>query len=344
MGHARGLVGRHADPAAGVGVVADEPLAAPTEAAPGGKQRIAIPVSADLLRRTVGGFDVGSRMAQEANRVEMEDGRAAMRADPVDELSRRLEHTLRVGAVGRLVAQLRPRAQRQLDPALRRRDADAEAVVLAEKEQRQRQALVHGVRRAVQPRLRRRVIERRVTEAADDDGVRRPGTLDAELLRPLDRERDPDRARQVRRDRRGLRDDRELVVAEDLVPAARDRLVAGRGDAAEDVGHAVPPGLRRAREVERAGAVVEERRVGAAEREGDAGVALVPCRSDRVEAATRRLEVAGGEVALAALDLRAPDRLELGAVHVCLERPELLEQVLFEWVELSCRCQNRPSP
>ena len=236
------------------------------------------------------------------------------------------------------VAQLRARAQRLLDPALRRRDADPEAVVLAEEEQRQRQALVGGVRRAVQRRLRRRVVERRIAEAADDDSVGGPRAFDAELLRALDRERDAEGAGEMRRDRRGLRDHRQLGVAEHLVPAARDRLGAGRGDAAQDVGHAVAPRLRRTREIERAGAVVEERRVGGAEREGDAGVALVPGRADRVEAAARLLEVAGGEVALAALDLRPPDRLELGALgrRAGLERPELLEQVQFQRIEIGC--------
>ena len=69
---------------------------------------------------------------------------------------------------------------------------------------------------------------------------------------------------------------------------------------------------------------------------GDAGVALVPGRADRVEAASRLLEVAGGEVALAALDLRPPDRLELGALgrRAGLERPELLEQVQFQRVQI----------
>ena len=83
---------------------------------------------------------------------------------------------------------------------------------------------------------------------------------------------------------------------------------------------------------------MEERRVGRAERERDAGVALVPRRADRVEAAARLLEVPRREVALAALDLRPPDRLELRALgrRTGLERPELLEQVQFQRVEFGC--------
>ena len=55
------------------------------------------------------------------------------------------------------------------------------------------------------------------------------GDGDAELAGPGDGERDADRARQVRGDRRGLRNDVEVVAAEHLVPAAGDRFV-GRGD------------------------------------------------------------------------------------------------------------------
>ena len=77
-----------------------------------------------------------------------------------------------------------------------------------------RLAAVGEVRRGVERRLRGRVVERRVAERADDDRVRRPRRTPAPSSpRTLDRERDADRARQVRRDRRGLRDDGEVVVA-----------------------------------------------------------------------------------------------------------------------------------
>ena len=80
---------------------------------------------------------------------------------------------------------------------------------------------------------------------------------------------------------------------------------------AEHVGHAVAPDLRRPREVEAAGAVVEQRRVGRPQRERDGGVRLVarPSRSSRSSA--RASEVARGEVAEAAVDLGAPERLRL---------------------------------
>ncbi len=128
------------------------------------------------------------------------------------------------------------------------------------------------------------MVERRVAEGADDDRVVRPGRLHAEAPRALDREGDADRARQVRGDRRRLRDHREVVMPEHLVPPARDRLVGGRCHPEQDVPGAVVTCLARAGEVEGARPVVEERRVARAERQCDERVRLVPRRADGVEA------------------------------------------------------------
>ena len=109
----------------------------------GREQRVGVPVRADLLRRAVGGLDVGARVAEEAHRrAGGARAGAPVLADPVDEVRGDLEHGLRVVAGGGLVAQRGPRAQRRLDPALRRAHADPEPVVLADEEQRQRQPLV----------------------------------------------------------------------------------------------------------------------------------------------------------------------------------------------------------
>ena len=167
------------------------------------------------------------------------------------------------------------------------------------------------VRRRVERRLGGRVVQRGIAEAADDDRVVGPGALDAELARPVDRDRHPHRARQVRGDRRGLRDHGQLVVAEHLVAAAGDRLVDRGGHALHHVGDAVPAGLARAGEIERAGAVVQKRRIGGSQRKGDRRVALVPGRSDRVEGALLLLQPARRVIAVPALDLRAPERLGL---------------------------------
>ena len=85
----------------------------------------------------------------------------------------------------------------------------------------------------------------------------RQGLVDVKPRGAIDRERHPDRARQVRRDRRRHREDGELLPPEHLVPSARDRLDRGRDDAEHDVAQPVDFGLGGACEVERARAVVE---------------------------------------------------------------------------------------
>jgi len=125
------------------------------------------------------------------------------------------------------------------------------------------------------------------------------------------------------------------VVAEDLVAAARDRLGRRGGDAVEDVRDAVAPRLGCPRDVEAAGAVVQQRRVGRPQRERDGRVRLVPGGGDRVEAAAGRLELARGEVAEPAAHLGAPQLLRLGrSVPVAgRQRAQRVEQVGLEGVE-----------
>jgi hypothetical protein len=69
------------------------------------------------------------------------------------------------------------------------------------------------------------------------------------------------------------------------VAPARDRLDRGGDDAEQDVADSVDVGLGGAGEVERAGAVMQQRRVVDAQRERNGRVRLVPRRADRVEAA-----------------------------------------------------------
>ena len=182
----------------------------------------------------------------------MEDGGASVLAHPVCESPGSREHRPGVFTGRGFVPEVDPAGQRPRHPSLRRRNADPEAVVLADEEQRHGQVLVRCVARRVQRGLRGRVIQRRVTEAADDDRVGRPGALDAELAGPIDRDRDPDRPGQMGCDRGCLRDDGQVVVTEDLVPSAGDRLVDRSRDPLHDVGHAVAADLSGAGEVERA--------------------------------------------------------------------------------------------
>ena len=159
--------------------------------------------------------------------------------------------------------------------------------------------------------LSRRVVHRGVPEAADGQGVGLPLGLDVQLASCADGEGDAEGARELRRDRRGLRDHGEVGVAEDLVPTAGDRLVGGGKEALEDVLHAVVSGdLLGAGQVEPARAVVQQRRVIGTESGGDEGVGLVACRADRVEAASQRTEPAGGVIEVAAGHLGVEEHVE----------------------------------
>ena len=316
------------------------------EPARGPEDRVALVVRTDRLRRPVRHLRVGARMAQVAHGPQMEHGRVPLLPNPVRQLARDRERHRRVASLHGLVAESRPRPERGLDPPGRGRHADPEAVVLAHEEERERQSLEGALSGRVESRLRARVVQRRVAEGAQDDRVVSPGTRDPEPRSAVDRERHPDRPREMRRDRRGHREHRQLVPAEHLVPPAGDRLGGCRDDPQQDVAQPVDAPLRGAREVEGARAVVEESRVVDAERECDGGVRLVPGRADGVEAAPVLLEPAGRIVGLAALHLRPPEHLGLlryrdrrGRRRERLESPE---EMLLEGIEFVDHGSRRP--
>ena len=299
-----------ADPRADVEVLVGEVLPAPRpgpgEPRPERKQRVTREIGADLLPRSVRRLEVGAGVAQESDRPQMEHRRMPVVTNPRRELLRRRERRRGLVSVRALDSELRATVERLLDPRLRRRNADPQSVVLADEEQWQRLAAVGQVRGSVEGGLCRRVVERGIAERADDDRVERPRALDVQLARALDRERDPDRTRQVRRDRRRLWKDREIAMPEHLVPPSGDRLLGRSRHAEEDVPDAVAPRLLGAREVEAARAVVEERGVAGTERERDEGVRLVAGGANRVEAEPLRLQPASGVIDGTALDPRTP--------------------------------------
>ena len=96
--------------------------------------------------------------------------------------------------------------------------------------------------------------------------------------------------------------------------------------------------LARSREIEAARAVVEERRIGRAQRERHGAVRFVTRRADRVVAELLRLQPASGVVAQAAVDLRAPERVCIGCgrgrAGRARERAQCREQMLLERMEI----------
>ncbi len=112
---------------------------------------------------------------------------------------------------------------------------------------------------------------------------------------------------QVAGDGRGLRRDHQRAAAKDLVPAAGDRVLGGRGEGEKHVaGDGLAGDLFGPRDLEGGVAVVEEGDVGGAQGGGDRGKAFVARGADGVEAlscalhgaalAVERAAEAGGAV------------------------------------------------
>ena len=80
-----------------------------------------------------------------------------------------------------------------------RAHADAEAVVLADDQQRERQALVGAVPGGVERAHRGGVVDRGVAQAGHHDRVGGPAAGGAQPGGAAQREGEPDRARQMRR-------------------------------------------------------------------------------------------------------------------------------------------------
>ena len=241
------------------------------------QQRVPAEVGGQLGGVPVGGLDVGARVAAQPDHRQVQEGGLAAVAHPGRRGQRGVVDLREVSAVRVEVPDAGPAGLRGRDPAGRRPHADAQAVVLADQQQRHRQPLIGAVSGRVERSGGARVVDRRVAEAAGHDGVLRPGRGRSQLGRAGQREGQADRARQVRRDGGGLRDDVQGRVAEHLVPAARDRF-GGRGHQAEQhmpdaVGRRA--GLTGPDQVESPGAVMQQRRVGQPQGRGHARVALV---------------------------------------------------------------------
>ena len=180
-----------------------------------------------------------------------------------------------------------------------------EAVVLADDQQRERQALVGAVPGGVERAHRGGVVHRGVTQAGHHDRVGGPAAGGAQPGGAAQREGEPDRARQMGGDGRGLRDDVQVGVADHLVPPAGDRLGRRRDQPEQHVAHTVPgrAGAGGAHQVERPGPVVQQRRVIPPQRRRDRRVALVAGGADGVETGLALAQPPRGQVQVTAGEL-----------------------------------------
>jgi hypothetical protein len=208
---------------------------------PGGAdQGVGGQVGGDVVAVTVADLGVRSRVPAEADHRQVQEHGGAVVPGQRGGGQRGVVDVGEVGPVGVEVGDAGPARDGGLDPAGRRAHADAQAVVLAHDQQRERQALVRAVPGGVERAHRGGVVDRGIAQAGHHDRVGGPAAGGAQPGGAALREGEPDRARQMRGDRGGLRDDVKVGAAEHLVPPARDRLGSRRDQPEQHVAHAVP--------------------------------------------------------------------------------------------------------
>ena len=143
---------------------------------PGGaEQRVAGIVRRDLRLGPVADLRVAARVPEEPHHVQVQERGGAGGPHVVGGGRRRVVAGRRVGAVGAEIPQGGPAGVRGGDPPVRGADADAEPVVLADEQQRDRQSLVGGAAGGVDRPGGGGVPRRGVAEARHGDRVGRPG-------------------------------------------------------------------------------------------------------------------------------------------------------------------------
>ena len=276
---------------------------------PGGPDEwVAVQLVEDHRRAPVRRLDVGPRMAHQAHGPQVQERRTAVLPDPRHRAVGCRQRCHQVAAVRLDVLQSWPAPVGGSDPAGGCADTDPDAVVLADEEQRHRDALVAGLDRRVDGPCRRGVVRRGITEAAHGHGVGRPGPLHPELAGALQGQGHAQRPGQVRGDGRGLGDHGEVLAAEDLVAASGDGVLGGGHDAQQHIAQrGRDAALARPLEKERSRTVVQQSRIRDPERRCHGGVAFVPGRPDRVETPALGSQPPGREVQVPAPELGVED-------------------------------------
>src|SRR5215217_5138410 len=138
---------------------------------------------------------------------------------------------------------------------------------------------------------------------------------------PMQCDREADGSREVRGDGRGLGDDGQIGMAEDLVPGAGNRLIRQSHQSLQDVSnwrgpwHLVGPG-----DIETSRAVMQQRWIRWPRCHRHEGVALMPSRTNGVEAPAGLLQLPSHKIQMPARGLRpenSPPPGRLGSVSKC---------------------------
>ena len=276
-----------------------------------GQKGITVVVRRDLGGRPVGALGVRPGVAHVSHGAQVKDGGATALADGGQRLGDDVEQRCRVRSVGVPVAEAGTACERGCRPPRRRLRAEADAVVLADEQDRAVELAVGQVGGRVEGPGGRRVVHRCVAEAAHHDRVRGPWSLVVDRSSQAEAVAEADGPGQVGGDRRRLGDDAEGRVAEHLVASAGHGVAGRRRETQQDVAdRVVRSGDGGSCGVEAAGPVVEQRRIGGPGQQADRRVALVAGRPDRVVALALLLEPARREVEVAALHLGVEEALE----------------------------------
>ena len=160
----------------------------------------------DFLARKVGGRHIGPGVAVKPDHAQMQEGGRPVVAHVMRGLGRHGKGLVDVEPVSGEVTQSGPGRKPRRDPAARGLGGNPDAIVFADKQQRQRDRLIRGPARGVEGPLRGRMVGRSIAETGHDDRVI---GQDAVLGRAAPRRANgigrPHRLGQVAGDGRGLR-------------------------------------------------------------------------------------------------------------------------------------------
>ena len=248
----------------------------------------------DLLARQIGGGHIRARMAVEADGFQVQEDGFAAGADILGGLLRDFICLVDIKAVGVEILQAGAVFEGIGDPAGGGFGRDANAVVLADEQQRQGEVLVSRPARSVERPLRGGMVGRGVAKAAVDNGIIwKLGVLGAVFLGSANGIGSADGFGQVGSDGRGLRRDVQRFAAQNLVATARDRVIRRGCEGQKHViSDGLPRHLARAGDLKSSIAVVQEGHIGGAQGEGDRREALMARRADGVKASALALHFA----------------------------------------------------